>query len=73
MTGLLILAGAWAACTVTVVGVILYADREPLADLGPEERAEHEPETCPACVAADDAVMERFDLTPWSIECEGAL
>lgn len=39
----------------------------------PPVRPAHDPATCPACVAADDKTMERFDLTLWSIECEGAL
>lgn len=44
-----------------------------LADHDTQAPDVHDPATCPVCASADDEVLERFDLTLWSIEMGGAL
>lgn len=65
----LLVGGVWLGFTAVVVVVVLRADRELLADLGPEST--HDPD-CAACKVADDPTLTSFDLTLWAMECEGA-
>ena len=71
MKALLVLAAFWATCSAATIALLWRESSQPAAY--PEPEPSHDPATCRACLAADDAVMERFDLTLWNIECGEAL
>ena len=78
MKALLVLAAFWATCSAATIALLWRessqpADDEPEPEPEPSHDPSHDPRTCGACLAADDAVMERFDLTLWNIECGEAL